>query len=693
MRSLSTIQSVIICSLVVLLPLFFLPITSDFFNFNKLALLVGLSLLSLLVWGLGKIKSRHFIYRTSILDVPVFLFALAVLVSAFVSSSNKLNSFVFPGVATGLVGSILFYFLLVQYIAGGEEGTLPKRISKIVTLWIWGVVTASLVTLLSGLGIFEMAGKNIPLPELIRGTTFSPVGTILLSVLLGFVTLPLLFGRAMRALSRTEQEGGIGVDSIFSLLGFIALVGSLAMGIYQLLPGKPAAFVNLPLSSGWVIALEVLKAPLSFLFGVGPGNFIEAFSKYRPVAYNLSPYWNAAFGSSTNWYLDLLTTSGVVTFGLFLLLLARLKKAFRQVSRYGDMPYVKISLLVALAVFLVYSPGLPFLFAFFMLLALVGAYTSKAVRFDFSVLGEQLAGSEGVRGVNMLALLVSIIAIGGLIGTGIWGGKVYAADMAYRRALNTVATQGKYKDIMDNMAQAITLNPRVDFYRTDYSQIMLALMQEIASRKDLSDSDKNDISQLVQRSIEQGKAGVALNQNRASNWTNLASIYRTLLPLVQGADQFAASVYQQAISLDPMNPNLRIAQGSLFYSLKDYDSAIKAFELSVAAKPDLANAHYNLAVALREAGKTDRAAQEMQTALNLVKPGSADYDLAKKDLDALQAILKAQASDSARPTATSGEEQAPLTAPQPAPSPIVTPKLSLPQSAQPPQASSSAQSQ
>ncbi|HEY6001276.1 MAG TPA: translation initiation factor IF-3, partial [Anaeromyxobacter sp.] len=49
------------------------------------------------------------------------------------------------------------------------------------------------------------------------------------------------------------------------------------------------------------------------------------------------------------------------------------------------------------------------------------------------------------------------------------------------------------------------------------------------------------------------------------------------------------------------------------------------FTLAAAAKPDLANAHYNLAVAYRDKKETDKAITEMNTVLTLVQPNSQDY--------------------------------------------------------------------
>lgn len=686
MKSLSTAQGYLLCGLVFLLPLFFLPITADFFNLNKLSLLAIVSLLSVLAWGLGFVKERHFSFRTNPMDIPALLFSLGVLLSAYFATQNKLDAFVFPGIASVVLFSVIFYFSLVQFVAGGDDAGSEKRFSGVVTFWVWGVVAASTISLLSGVGLFGLWGKFLPLPQwLTTSSYFSTVGGVIPSVLLFIVSAPLVFGRVMQAISRLERSGGLSLSTAAYFGGFVVFVASLAFGIYQAMPGKVAEYRTLPFSSGWSIALETLKRQP--FFGVGVGDFHEAFNRFRPIEYNLGSSWNLSYGASTNWYLDLFTTTGILGFGLFLLLILRARTVAQKASGGGDVPYLKATLVAFLIVFLFSPANLTLLFFFFVLLGLLGSLVARNLALQFSVQKLGRNDAEGERGANIAAIVLSLIALVGLGAVLVFGGKVYAADVSYRKALNSVASSGKYKDVMDNLASAITKNPRVDSYRIDYAQVSLALMQEIAKKSELSDADKNDISQLIQLAIEQGKAGVTLNSVKSANWASLASIYRAIMPVVKGADQFTVQVYQQAIALEPTNPNLRIALGGVFYSLKNYDEAIKAFELAVAAKPNLANAHYNLAVALRDAGKIERAALELEQTMALVEPNSKDYEAVKKELAAMQPQLEklAQEASAAAKVARGEGEQAPLEAPQPAPSPIVTPKLELPTDAAPPQ--------
>jgi len=147
------------------------------------------------------------------------------------------------------------------------------------------------------------------------------------------------------------------------------------------------------------------------------------------------------------------------------------------------------------------------------------------------------------------------------------------------------------------------------------------------------------------------------------------------MPFAQGADVFTIQAYSQAIALDPVNPLLRVSLGGTYYALGNYDSAIDAFKLAVIAKPDLANAHYNLAAAYREKGETQKAIDEIKTVLSLVPQDSNDYKVAQSELERLE---EKKAASAEVPT-DQGEN---LTAPETV-EPALEPKLELPQGATP----------
>ena len=130
---------------------------------------------------------------------------------------------------------------------------------------------------------------------------------------------------------------------------------------------------------------------------------------------------------------------------------------------------------------------------------------------------------------------------------------------------------------------------------------------------------------------------MALNPTKVTNVENLASIYRNLLNFAQGADAWTIAAYQQAAVLDPVNPNLRIALGGVFFAQKNYDEAVRIFQTAVDLKPDLPNAHYNLAAAFREKGQYERALASLDQVMQYITDkNSSDYQTASAEADELK---------------------------------------------------------
>ena len=254
------------------------------------------------------------------------------------------------------------------------------------------------------------------------------------------------------------------------------------------------------------------------------------------------------------------------------------------------------------------------------------------------------------------------------------GFKIVKGEFYYKAALESLITNdasGTY----NNLRSAITTNPRVDRYRATSSRIYLILADATARKKDLTDADRTTITQLIQASINEAKANVALNPLRAQNWEVLGRAYQSIIPLANGADNFAQQAYAQAVILDPTNPQTRIALGGIYYAAKNYDTSARIFEYAVASKPDLPNSHFNLAYAYQQQGKIDNAIQQMSLVLGIVNPGSKDYEVAQTALTDFQSKKKI--------TATASSENL---IPPAAPTPAIQPKVELPEGSEPPAA-------
>ena len=648
MKIINILERTVIYSCVFLMALFVIPFFPASFVLPREILLTLSVILLLILWSVKLVMTGSLAFAKGKYDWPVLLITLVYLVSAIFVTPNKMEAFWYPGTATFVTASALLYFFVNQLKKEEKEGVA-------VSLFFSGVVF-SLLILLSTLGVFT---KIKFLPEIMKATTFNTLGGTIPAIIFLISLLPL-------AVNFVLKNKDLAKKLFFSVSSIIVVFG-LMISVKNTIPAKDQRLGLLDYSTSWQILVDTLK--FSPVLGTGPGNYVTAFSRFKPLAFNTSTFWANSFNSSRNLYLTATTEAGLAAaIAFFLLLLTVYKTDLKK--RLADIKAWPLILFLLLAfIFPVASFAITLLF---ILLSLFSDSNEKIFNVNFLAREEGLSSSISSR---LPSLIVALPVIFLALAVFYFGTRYSLAEYRFQEALNAV-NKNDAKIAVDKMVAAINLNPKVDRYRFSYSQINLAIAQNIASKKELSESDKSNISQLIQAAISEGKNMVSLNPTRAENWAFLADIYRSVMSFAQGADQFAIQTYTQAIALDPVNPNLRIALGGIYYALGQYDSAIESFKLATLAKSDLPNAHFNLAVAYRDKKDYANALAEMNATLALIDKESTDYKTVKDEIDKLEPLVKEIQADSTK--------EGTLIAPQKAPEPVVQPPLELPEDATPP---------
>lgn len=636
-KVLETIKKYLLYILIVLYPIFIFSFASVTYVLPKEIFLVVITGLILITWIVESVVKGSLNIKIGKFDFPVLLVIAAYVVSAILATPNKMEAFFLPGIVTIVVASGILYFLINQLEVKNKEG-----ISLAIILS--GVLLA-ITSLFARIGIFS---KIPQLPAFLKDVSFNPMGGSLPTIIYLVVVLAIA-GEFIYKQRDSVYKLFVGVAAGVVILGLIVLVKNT-------LPGQSQSPRLPDLNTSWQIGVDILK--VSPLWGVGPSNYLTAFNRFRPLAYNSTDLWQVRFTTATNYYMTALTELGFVGLFAFVVLIIAV---YKMVSKKFDLKFLPlVMLLILFAVF----PIAPVLITLlFVLLAIVSESENKNV----SLLAESSAKSA--------VILICLPIIIGLSFFYFLGFKWVRAEASYTKSLKSLA-QNDAKGTYDLMTLAINQNPQVDRYHASLAQVDMVLAQSLAAKKEVTDTDKATITQLVQQAINEGKATVTLNPTRSGNWEILGQIYRSIMPFATGADQFAIQTYSQAILLDPTNPDLRISLGGVYYALGRYDDAISAFKLAVLAKSDLANAHYNLSVAYSAKKDYDNAIIEMNNVITLVPKDSQDYILAKNTLDELNKNKPAKT--------TEGTDN--LQAPQPVGTSNVKPPINLPEEATPPAA-------
>ncbi len=244
-------------------------------------------------------------------------------------------------------------------------------------------------------------------------------------------------------------------------------------------------------------------------------------------------------------------------------------------------------------------------------------------------------------------LVVVVLGASYGLGRAVWG------ELKFREA---VAAANRNEGITTYYAllDSIKRNPYEVRYHLLASQIDIALANSIAAQAaaneesriknegeatpsaGLTAQDQNNIMVLIQQAVVEGKAAINLDPENSALWQNLASIYRSLIGIAGGAEDWALKCYQRAAELNPQDPNPPLQLGTIHFVSGNYQGAVDELEKALKISPDWPSAHYNLAVVFNAMGEVDKAIEQLQETLNLLPGDSPDRPQVEKDLEFLK---------------------------------------------------------
>ena len=696
-------------------PFFFLPVTQEFFLTNKLYLLVFVALFLLLISTIKIAVTKKISWQKGAFDNLLVLFLLSLAISIILSSPNKIQALLNPnfGFLTFFSLTILYFYLSRFSLNLHQSPSISTNLHKsphlhqspistnlhksplISTYLHLSLSISSFLLSLFTIIFFFQPFKNVDLPQslqFLKNPSFTPIGSQLdLAIFLGFF---LIYG-----LTRIFEKKRIATD-VFSYLWLSVILIALSLTLYSLIKpistnlNQSPSISNLlpPFRLSWYAAVEILKNPKTAFFGIGVDNFASIFTRVKDIVYNQSNLWQVfSFNFSRSAILHLFTETGILGLLVFSLLIFSVLKQL-IFTNLNQSPSISINLNKSLLISFIYLLICLFIFPpsliTWFLLFLVMAELSS-----INVINHVSTQTDEIDLTNVLPFYIAIIlsSFAFIIGVSYLVGRSYLAEIYFKKALDGIV-KNDAKQAYENMRQAIILNPYIERFRLNFSQLNLLLANNIAAKASqqpqgknqkpyqLTEQDRQNISQAIQAAIAEGKAAaVILNPQKAQNWENLAQIYQNIINIAQGADVWTVSSYQRAIVADPQNPVYRLNLGGVYYSLGNFEEASKIFEQAVILKPDWPNAYYNLAWANFQKQKYQEAVSAMENVIKLLDPkkDKNDYDKAKKELEEFKKKLPQEEKQATE----EGETQPKLTLPSPIPT--TTPQIQLPEEASP----------
>lgn len=621
-----------IYALIFLMPIFFLPWTSDVLDFNKQALLLVLGSVALFAWMLRVLVSGKLEITISKIHVVVgVVFLISLFATIF--SVNKYGSFWgWPQSSSesllSFIGLLIFYFLISNILS-------KKDILSSVIIFSVSALIAEVI------GVFQLFGLFIIPFSFAKSVSFNTIGSVgslgfLVAILLPITIVMLISSKKWWKIFFSIQlvlSAFILFLIDYPIIWWAVIIGSviivffgimkrnlfdgrwmalpmffLAISLFFILlnpqvPGfsQKANEVFLSQKSSLAMSFQAIKERP--IFGSGPGTFAYDFLKFKDPSFSQSSLWNFTFNQASSKVLNDIASTGIL--GLIALLALMVAPMFYGIKFLvsekisgGDEKQKESSkiywililgVLTALATqivaYFLYNSNLVLGFLNFFMIAILVALISKDKK-EYELKSSSL--------VTLIATFVfTLVFIFGL-GLLILDGQRYVAEVNYLNGLSSWQVGNKEASVK-SLESAATLNPSSDLYFRQLSQAYLANLQtELKNTtKTPSEEEKNKVQTLIANSVNAAKIATDLNPNSTSAWANRGYIYQSLNGLIGDSLTWAMASYDSALKLDPNNPYLLTQEGAVNFisaSALGQDKADEKTELLLAAKDKLLKA-------------------------------------------------------------------------------------------------------
>lgn len=568
--------------LVFLLPVFFLPLTADLFEFNKESLFLAVTALIFLLWGLRVWSEKRWVMGRTSYDGPWLLFLAAVLANMVAAPSRLAGLFALP--AWGLAALPLFYWAVAANVrAAWGQRYLRAFLASLVVLFL----------LLLGSSLLY---SRWPLAALFF--TLSPVGRPELAQVYFLAGLPVAYFLFKHRLLRPRPL----LLLVIILLGGGLLLSSKVLGA----TGRPLPVLD------WAVSAHLASASLkeTLFFGQGLARYAAAFARFKPASLNKTAFWNYRAVPPANTWFYLLIVGGLsLTFALGWLTLS----FFREL---GKRPSGRLLYLVT-ALFFLSSFLWPWTVSFFVLPVFFLALTVKGE-------GKRIYHLERVLFVKIITLIFLILPLTAFF----FLGRTYAAEVLYRRAY-VALTQKEGAAAYNLLQQSLKLNPYAGVYHRLYAQANLFLVEDFLQKSAQSQENQARVSRLVEQAQREAKyLTEVLEPESVESWEVRAGVYRSLLGLVPTAAEEAEAAFGKARALSPQDPVWPWQLANLYLTLGESEQALKALASAVLLKDDWPQLYYTLAMAY-DAQKNETKVLEMLNKLvEVTTPGTPERERA-----------------------------------------------------------------
>lgn len=535
--------------IVIFSPLFFLPISAlspQLSYYVTVAVLLTMALGARLVYCL---KFREWpTVKTHEVVISLAL-VIAVLISSVLSPSVK--SALFGVDVSPYAGMSIIMLPALVYLVR----TLPEPTRRTLKKVLLFELVVAFFFFLSALFLNSMSVSTY-----FFGGFVSPLAlTVYLGVTV-IVSLSVVFVKSVR----------LPVRALAGLIG-IAVAATLV-----LFSGEGEVRPSL-ISSLHVAKQVALKEGL---FGVGSGNFVNAWQLYRPQAINDTQFFAVEFiqglGTTTTYLVTLGVIGFVAVIAFLLFPLVRGVRAWRESAK--EEKFILGTLLTLYVYLFIASFVTPLAFNMMVLLVVIGG-----------LLLSRLRHSGGVgKGVLLYLVPIFILMVA-------HSATLVVKVQAFTHHQNAVkyAEKGKLDASVSELEKSLALFPTDTSYR-GLAEAHIALARINLASSTLSQQDLISLyKQGTESAIQAGISAASLRPNNYQNHMQLGRAYELSIPLTGEVGYVKAKeAYEKAITLYPNNPYLYVIKARLDASYGNKSEAKETLSKALSKREELTEALY-----------------------------------------------------------------------------------------------------
>jgi O-antigen ligase len=331
-----------------LVPLVFSSSTSELFEYNKMMLTYGATVVIVAAWIAKMIATKKFVYRRTFLEIPLLLYLGSHILSTIYSIDPHISIWgYYSRFHEGLLATIsyiLLYFAAVSNLSAVHvKRILYFSFASAIIVSVWGAMehfgnspSCMIITHKTGVDCWIQDVKNRVFATLGQPNWMAAFLDVIIFALLGFarkyqnkfvLILAPLFLFALYCTKSRSGFLGLGVGLFALVLAVIKIDNRLKVLIcaVALAVGSAAGsyyYQHLPAPGPGITDSEAIRKPVWEgaikvwqrypVLGSGVETFAYSFYKDRPVSKNLDSEWDFLYNKAHNEYLNLLATTGTV---------------------------------------------------------------------------------------------------------------------------------------------------------------------------------------------------------------------------------------------------------------------------------------------------------------------------------------------------------------------------------------------